>query len=174
MEIPIDRIEKLLDLLKHVDNRTRHLARVELSGRPTNEVIAAAKKWLAGLDKADPNYEHHVTEGLWLHQSHNVVDADLLKKVLRSSEPKARAAATRVLAYWKDRVAEPLELLRTQVNDENSAVRLQAIWALSYFTGPDAAKAAEVVVESLIHPQDQFLKHQLDETNKTLDRRVKK
>lgn len=166
-------LDALLKLLEHPDNRTRHLARVELSGRPTDEVIAAAKKWIAGLDTGNPQYEHHVLEGLWLHQSHNVVDADLLKKVLRSPEPKARAAATRVLAYWRDRVAEPLELLRTQVNDDSGAVRLQAIWALSFFNGADAAKAAEVVVESLIHPQDGYLKHQLDETNKTLDRRAK-
>jgi glucose/arabinose dehydrogenase/lysophospholipase L1-like esterase len=166
-------VEKLLDLLKHADNRTRHLARVELSGRPTDVVIPAARTWIKSLDTGDANYEHHVLEGLWLHQNHNVVDADLLKKVLKSPEPKARAAATRVLTYWRDRVSEPLELLRTQVNDESPAVRLQAIWGLSYFTGADAAKAAEVAVESLVHPQDGYLKFQLDETNKTLDRRVK-
>jgi len=166
-------LESLLKVLEHPDNRTRHLARVELSGRPTAEVIAAAKKWLAGLDTGSPQYEHHVLEGLWLHQNHNVVDADLLKKVLRSPDPRARAAATRVLTYWRDRVAEPLELLRTQVNDDSGVVRLQAIWALSFFDGAAAAQAAEMVVESLIHPQDGFLKHQLDETNKTLDRRVK-
>ncbi len=166
-------IEKLLDLLKHVDNRTRHLARVELSGRPTNEVIPAAKKWIAALDTGSASYEHHVLEGLWLHQNHNSVDVDLLKKVLRSPEPKARAAATRVLTYWRDRVPQPLDLFSAQVNDENGAVRLHAIWGLSYFTGKDAAKASEVVVESLIHPQDGYLKFQLDETTKTLDRRKK-
>lgn len=166
-------IEKLLDLLKHVDNRTRHLARVELSSRKSADVIAATKRWIAGLDTGSPSYEHHVLEGLWVHQSHNTVDEALLKKVLRSPEPKARAAATRVLTYWRDRVSEPLELLRTQVNDENPAVRLYAVWGLSFFDGADAAKASEVVVEALIYPQDAYLKHQLDETNKTLDRRVK-
>ncbi len=189
-------IEKLLDLLKHTDNRTRHLARVELSGRKTDEVMKAANHALLVLnalrDEAelqaerteDParikqlktwiaQYVHEELELLWLHQSHNVVNSTLLKKLLRSPEPKARAAATRVLTYWRDRVPEPLELLRTQVNDENSAVRLQAIWALSYFTGTDAARASEVVVEALIHPQDEYLKHQLNETNKTLDHRVK-
>ena len=59
------------------------------------------------------------------------------------------------------------------MNDEHARVRLLAIWALSFFAGPDAEKAAEVAVESLIYPQDEFLKHTLDETNKTLDRRVK-
>ena len=166
-------LEHLLNLLKHPDNRTRHLARVELSGRPSNEVIAATKTWLSRLDTGDAAYEHHVLEGLWVHQSHNVVDADLLKKVLKSPEPKARAAATRVLTYWRDRIGNPLELLKTLVNDDSSNVRLQAVWALSYFEGADAAKAAEIVVESLIHPQDSYLTHQFNETNKTLDRRVK-
>jgi hypothetical protein len=70
-------------------------------------------------------------------------------------------------------VPDTLELLRTQVNDESARVRLQAIWALSYFHGADAEKAAEIAVESLIHPQDDYIKHTLDETLKTLDRRVK-
>ncbi len=166
-------VDALLNALKEKDDRVRHRARIELTGRPTAEVIAAAKKWLAGLDKADADYEHHVLEGLWLHQSHNVVDVDLLKSVLKAKDFRARAAATRVLTYWRDRVPAPLELLSAQVNDEHPRVRLQAIWALSYFNGADAAKAAEVAVESLIHPQDAYLKHQLDETNKTLDRRVK-
>jgi len=167
-------IEKLLDLLKHPDNRTRHLARIELSGRPSADVIAATKKWIAGLETGNPQYEHQVLEGLWVHQSHNVVDVELLKKVLRSPEPKARAAATRVLTYWRDRVPEPLELLRTQVNDEDPSVRLHAVWGLSYFRGADAAKASEVVVEALIYPQDNYLKYLLNETTKTLDRRNKK
>ena len=137
-------IEKLLDLLKHTDNRTRHLARVELSGRQTSDVIPAAKKWIAALQTGDANYEHHVLEGLWLHQNHNVVDVDLLQKVLKSPEPKARAAATRVLTYWRDRVPQPLEMFSAQVNDESGMVRLHAIWGLSYFTGDDARKASEV------------------------------
>ena len=31
--------------------------------------------------------EHHVTEALWMHQYHNVVDVELLKRVLASSSP---------------------------------------------------------------------------------------
>lgn len=106
-----------------------------------------------------------------VHQSHNVVNEALLKQVLRSPEPKARSH--RVLVGWRDRVESPLDLLQVQVNDEAANVRLQAVWALSYFTGADAVKASEIVVEALIYPQDEYLKHQLNETNKTLDRRVK-
>ncbi len=166
-------LDALLKLLESPDDRVRYRTRIELSGRPTAEVAAAATKWLAGLDKNGPDYQHHVLEGLWLHQSHNVVNEALLKQVLKSPEAKARAAAVRVLVGWRDRVAQPLELLREAVNDEAANVRLQAIWALSYFDGADAEKAAEVAVESLIHPQDESIKFVLDETNKTLDRRAK-
>ncbi|MFM2094314.1 MAG: hypothetical protein RIS70_1438, partial [Planctomycetota bacterium] len=166
-------IEKLLALLKSPDDRVRYRARLELSGRSSTDVISAAKKWLAGLDKADPEFEHHQLEGLWLHQNMNVVDEELLKRTLRSPDYRARAAATRVLTYWRDRVKDPIELLRVQANDENARVRLHAVWALSYFSGADAEKAAEAAVESLVHPQDDYLKLQLDETNKTLDRRIK-
>jgi glucose/arabinose dehydrogenase len=166
-------IDKLLKLLESKDDRVRHRARIELSGRPSAEVILAAKAWAGKLNKSDAAYEHHMLEALWLHQSHNVVNEELLKQMLKSPEPRARAAATRVLVYWRDRIASPLELLQKQVNDENSRVRLQAIWALSYFNGADAAKASEIAVESLVYDQDDYIKHTLNETNKTLDRRVK-
>ena len=72
----------------------------------------------------------------------NVVNEPLLKLVLRSPDFHARAAATRVLAYWRDRVSNPFALLQPQVTDEQARVRLQAVWALSFFTDADAAKAA--------------------------------
>ena len=166
-------IDALMGQLKSRDDRVRHRARIELSGRPSAHVTAAAKTWIVSLDKSDPDYQHHLLEALWLHQSHNLVNEDLLQQLLRSPEPRARMAATRVLVYWRDRVAKPLELLQAQVNDESSRVRLQAIWGLSYFTGADAEKASEIAVESLVYDQDEYIKHTLSETNKTLDRRVK-
>ena len=104
-------VPELLDLLKAYEDRTRYRARRELREHPDAEVLAALDKWVAGLDKNDPDYWHHMLEALWLHQSLDVVDEDLLKTMLTCPEPKARAAATRVLCYWRDRVDEPLELL---------------------------------------------------------------
>ena len=112
-------------------------------------------------------------EALWLHQSLDDVDARLLKRMLTCPEPKARAAATRVLCYWRDRVEDPLELLRKQVNDENPRVRLEAVRALSFFDGNEAAKAQEIAMESLVLPQDDYLEYTLNETNKTLDQRIR-
>ena len=57
-------------------------------------------------------FEHHLLEALWVHQYHNVVNVDLLKRMLSSPEFRARAAATRVLCYWRDRIPDALELLK--------------------------------------------------------------
>lgn len=165
-------IERLLNLLKSPEGRERYRARIELSGRKTDDVIPALTKWIGRLDASDPEYEHQRLEGLWLFQNHNVVNGDLLKQILRSPDFRARAAATRVLVAWRDRIPDVLDLLQAQVNDEHPRVRLMAIWGLSYFHGQDAARAAEIVVEALIHPDDPFIQHALSETNKTLDRRI--
>ncbi|MBM3998991.1 MAG: azurin [Planctomycetes bacterium] len=167
-------VATLIDRLAEADDRVRSRARIELSGRPTAEVIAAAKARLEDWKADDPAAQHRRLELLWLHQSHDTVNEELLKSLLRSSDDRARAAATRVLVYWRDRIADPLELLRVQVNDESARVRLQAVWALSYFDGEHAGKAAEIAVESLIHPQDDYLKHVLNETNRTLEGRAKR
>ncbi len=172
-KIADETIEKLLDLLKSPEDRVRYRTRIELGGRDSKDVIAATKSWLVKLDKADADYEHHRLEGLWLHQNHNVVDHELLVEVLNSPDFRARAAAERVLVAWRDRVPDALELLVPRVNDEHPRVRLMAIWALSYFNGEQAGRAAEIAVEALLHPDDPFIKHTFSETEKTLERRNK-
>ena len=97
-------VEKLLEVLKTPEDDVRTRAKIELSKHDSAKVIAATKKWLAGLSKTDKDYEHNRLEGLWVHQWHNVVDEALLKDVLKSPDHRARAAATRVLCYWRDRV----------------------------------------------------------------------
>ena len=132
--------------------------------------MSAVDSWTTGLDPKDPNYEHNLMEALWLHQAHNVVDEALLKRMLRASDFHARAAATRVLCYWRDRVQDPLALLRAQANDENPRVRMEAARACSFFA---SARAAEVALEVLNHPMDPYLQYTLDESMNTLDRFTK-
>jgi len=95
--------EKLLDALEVYEDRTRYRARAELRARPAAEVIPATEKWLATRDPKDPDFQHHLVEALWVYQAQDVVNEPLLDRVLASSEPKARAAATRVLSFWRDR-----------------------------------------------------------------------
>lgn len=156
----------LLDLLKEPENGTRELAKIELSKHDSAEVVTAVKQWLTTLDKNDPAYEHTVTEALWVHQWHNVVDLDLLKRVLTSPEPRARAAAGRVLCYWRDRVPNALELFKTLGNDENPRVRLEAVRAASFFKDPMAVDVALSIVK---YPMDYYLEYVLGETMRQLE-----
>ena len=164
-------IENLLELLKTPELRTREKARLELRVRDEAQVMAAVDKWLAGLQGDGSATEHLRLEALWVKQQHNVVDLSLLKQLLASKEPKARAAATRVLCYQRDRVPEVLTVLETLVNDEHPQVRLEAVRALSFF---DSQAALDVAVQSLIYEQDDYLEYVLKETTTTLDERIKR
>ena len=165
---PIDGapVSALLDLLKQPENQTRELARIELGKHDTAQVIPAVKQWAAGLDKNDRAYPHHLMEALWVHQWHNIVDTDLLKQNLHSPEPRARAAATRVLCYWRDRVPDALALLRAQAGDEHPRVRLEAVRAASFFR---TAEAADVALVALKQPTDYYLGYTLKETLRQLE-----
>ena len=158
-------IPDLLKLLEEPEDRVRYRAKIELSARDTAEVLRAVHAWTEGLDPKGANYEHHLMEALWVHQWHNRVNETLLLRMLRSTEPRARAAATRVLCYWRDRVATPLTLLKRLANDDHPAVRLEAVRAASFF---QTSEAAAVALESLKHPQDRFISHTLDQAMSTL------
>jgi glucose/arabinose dehydrogenase len=160
-------VAELLDLLKSPENRVRYRAKIELSARKADEVIAALKKWVDGLDKSDKDYEHQMAEALWVHQWFDVVNADLLKRNLRAPDYHTRAAATRVLCYWRDRVENPLALLKAQANDESPRVRLEALRACSFFQTPEAS---EVALEAINLPQDKVLEYVTEETMKTLEK----
>lgn len=175
--VPIDGqpLEALLDALKEPENNVRTRAKIELGKRDSTKVIAAVKKWAAALDPKDKACEHHLTEALWVHQWHNVVDEALLKRVLRSPDYHARATATRVLCYWRDRVNDPLALLKVQVNDAHPRVRLEAVRACSFFKTSLAAEVALEALDKEADPNqpDYYIKYCLDETMKALDRYMK-
>ena len=168
-------IATLLELLKEPEDDVRTRAKIELGKHDSAKVIAAVKKWVAQLDPKDTDYEHHMTEALWVHQWHNVVNEDLLKRMLRSPDHRARAAATRVLCYWRDRVTDPLALLKVQAKDEHPRVRLEAVRACSFFKTAKAAEVALAALEKEADPDkpDYYIKYCLDETMKALDKYLK-
>jgi putative heme-binding domain-containing protein len=161
-------IEKLLNILKEPEDNLRLRAKLELDKHPSKDVIAAVDKWAAGLDKNEPTYEHNMLEALWLHQWHNVVDIPLLKRELRSPDHHARAAATRVLCYWRDRVPEALTLLKAQAEDEHARVRIEAVRAASFFSGKDVPAAFDIAFTALKQPVDYYIDYCYRETIKQL------
>lgn len=159
-------IAELLEHLKLPEDRTRYRVRRELAGRETADVIPAVKTWLEGLDKNEANYERLMLEGLWMYQTHNVVEAELLKRMLNSKDYHARAAATRVLSYWHSKIPGAADLLKARIGDESGIVRNEAVRAASYFPAEDVA---ESVLDVLNEETDEYIEYLLDETMKVLE-----
>ncbi len=153
-------IEKLLELLKTPEDRLRYAVRRELAERESTDVVQALDKWLSKNKGSDEASIHARLEGLWMYQSHNTVKVELLKELLTCSEPRARAAATRVLCNWRESVGDATSLLKERLKDGAPRVRLEAVRAASYFP----ADIQEAVLEVLDKPMDPDLEYTLDET----------
>ncbi len=159
-------IAALLDQLKTYEDRTRYRVRLELREHPTQQVVEEIGRWIAGLDASDPWYEHHLLEALWVKQHHNAVDDALLRRVLASPDFRARAAATRVLGYWRDDVPDAIGLLAVSVNDSHPRVRLEAVRAASFF---ETSRAAEIALRALDHERDDYINYTLGQTMAALE-----
>ncbi|MDA0836561.1 MAG: GDSL-type esterase/lipase family protein [Planctomycetota bacterium] len=159
-------IGKLLDVLKHPDNGPRHRARIELSAHNSKAVTDAATSWAKTFDPKKQEDGHHLLEALWLHQQHRIVNEDLLKTVMTCAEPRARAAATRVLRDWAGKVKSWEELLMLAAKDEEAVVRSEAAVAAAWFEG---VGAAEAVFEIASRPADPQLSHNIEITRKKLN-----
>ncbi len=125
-------IPDLLENLKLPEIRTRYRTRRELRGRDTAEVAAALTKWVAGLNKDDARFPHHLTEAMWVSWGINKIDPAILELCLTSKEPRARAAATRAVRYNEDKLPNAIELLSRSAADSNAQVRHEAIIASSW------------------------------------------
>ncbi len=93
-------LPELMTNLEHPVNGVRHRTRVELSERPSKDVIEACQQWMKKFDPKKKADAHHLLEALWVHQQHNVRNTKLLGQVLVSPEPHARVAANTVQHYW--------------------------------------------------------------------------
>lgn len=162
-------IPELLDNLKVYEDRLRYRSREELRTKDPQAVTEALSTWVAGLDKNDSAYTHNLLEALWIYQDFDKVNESLLKQLLTNGDPRARAAATRVLLYWKDRVPGSLVMMADRAKDESPRVRLEALVALSYFDSDTAARAAAGVLDM---PMDYYLRYAARESLTYLEPRL--
>ncbi|MFD3002451.1 PVC-type heme-binding CxxCH protein [Pontibacter toksunensis] len=159
-------IKELLEALKLPEDWTRSQAKQVLKARGAGEVIPVLQKWISGLNKNDPGYEHHLLEALWVHQSLDVVNEQLLLSLLNAESHNARAAGLRSLQFWHDKIANVPGLLTRAVEDKHPQVRLEAVIALRKVQTAEAARTALAV---LGNPMDEFLDYALWQTVRELE-----
>ncbi|MEL7496483.1 MAG: PVC-type heme-binding CxxCH protein [Planctomycetota bacterium] len=157
-------IAQVLTNLFALENGTRYRTRLELSGRPTDEVVAAVKKFAESLNPAnvqDVNNDGAVGEGnanedvrneaqallecLWILEEHRRPDFNLVAKTFEAEEPRIRAAAIRTLGHWSGQVQRWEPLLLAAARDESALVRAEAVKAAVEF---DDDAAVEAVFEA--------------------------
>jgi mono/diheme cytochrome c family protein/glucose/arabinose dehydrogenase len=143
----------LFENLKLPEFRSRYRTRRELREHPPETVLPALKQWVAQLNPADPRYEHHRLEALWVTWGLNQADETLLRESLAANDFRARAAAVRVLRYNTHRIADHGELLARAAEDEHGRVRLEAIIAGSWL---DNALGKKIVALAASKPLDEW------------------
>jgi mono/diheme cytochrome c family protein/glucose/arabinose dehydrogenase len=144
-------VEQLFENLKLPEYRSRYRTKRELRARPAAEVLPKMKIWVNNLDKNDPKYEHNLLEALWVSWGLNKVDQPLLRKLLKATDYRVRAAAVMVLRYTGHQLADQAHLLMQAVKDENSRVRITAITATSWL---EKSKGVPILVEAKKKPMD--------------------
>ena len=147
-------VETLLDHLKSPEDYTRTQAKRELATRSPAKVLTKLKSWIDALSPLDPDFEHHQLEALWLHGTLNTPNETLLRTVLNSPEPRARAGAVRMLFHWRDRVPNSFELFAKAAEDTHPRVRLEAVNTLRE-TG--SLSAANIALRARHHASDSWL-----------------
>jgi putative heme-binding domain-containing protein len=137
-------VETVLEAFYSKTNSVRYRARLELSGRPTEEVMVTVSRWAAKHDPKDANDAQALLECLWVFEEHRVPNLQLLTTVFSAEEPRVRAAAIRTLGHWSTRISEWAPILVAAARDDSALVRAEAVKAAVSFPGLDAA---EVIFE---------------------------
>lgn len=179
VKIAGEQVEKLLELLKSDDARTRYLVRAELRGREPDSLGVPITLWFSRALTADDSLsERSLVEALWLLQA--TVPKDIartavyeqLLAVMVECSPFVRASLARHLRAYgeiyrmagleQQRAFElkhtPVNYLERLANDPSGLVRLEAAIAASYIGTPEAL---EVALDLLKHPMDEYLTYAL-------------
>jgi putative heme-binding domain-containing protein len=127
------------------ENATRYRARIELSGRPADQVETEVLAWAAGLDVADPQQAQALLECLWVFEEQRLPQPALLERVLAAAEPRVRAAAVRTLSHWPQGVPQWQRLLESSAVDDSPLVRAEVVKAAVEFPVEQAAEAVLLV-----------------------------
>lgn len=147
-------VEQLLSNLELHEYRARYRTRRELREHSPDEVIPAAKKWVASLDKSDPTYGRSLLEGLWATWAQGFVDKELLEEALSHPMHQVRAAAVDVVRFNNEKLEEGHTYLFEAARDSHPRVRLEAIVAATWL---DNENGAQVLFEALKLPLDKWM-----------------
>ncbi len=150
---------ELLESLCAATLKERERLRIILSDRYADserraEIHHELANWISSFDPLGPHLDRQIFEALCLHEWFEIINPELLERLLSASDPLARSYATRVVGRWHDRLPAPLKYLRDSVADAHPRVRLEAVVAASQLM---STEAMETAVLALNGPTDRFI-----------------
>ncbi len=159
-------IPELLDHLKSPEAWTRHQARLELSAKDRDEVVAALENWVKNLKPNDPDHDHHLVEAMWACQNVERVSESILKRVMAAKDGHARSAGARVIRYWHEELSDPVAIIAKAAGDSFPRTRMEAVLSAGYLYKAEAFTAA---LHALDHERDKFIDAALPQTVAALE-----
>lgn len=144
-------------LIKQLDSPqrwTRLMAKRVLATLPEAKVIAAAQPYVDAPQSSEPFLRELL--GVYLAQHHP--HPDLLRKLLKATDARVRAYATRAIGTWAETLPDAAALLGASLKDAHPRVRLEAIVAASYMASDNVA---DLVLAAFQQPRDQFIDYAL-------------
>ena len=117
------KVEALLENLKSPERWVREQSKRELAGRPTEEVVKAARKWWPKLDAKDATTERALYEVLGVFEAHDTPEADLVRELWEPKYANARAYPPNAVARWAERQSNLRKFLILFATDETPRVR---------------------------------------------------
>ncbi|MCP4172872.1 MAG: sorbosone dehydrogenase, partial [Fuerstiella sp.] len=105
-------ISRLFEQLQSPEGWTRRQARRVIRERGSQTVLPALKNWISENLNRQSVTDQERLEMLWVAQSIDVPQPELLQVILKSQQPEIRAAGVRVLQHWQESVSEIAEHLK--------------------------------------------------------------
>ncbi len=160
--------DALLDQLRSPERWVRQQAKRLLFDGSRPEVVAAADRWVAGLDPVAPEYERLLLEVTGVFEAHETVRPKLLAQLLAAKDFRVRAYGARVAGAWADKLPDAVAILARAARDAQPRVRLEAVVAASYVQKPEAIT---VVTGALESSRDPFLDYAIRQSARALQPR---
>lgn len=150
-------LEEVLEHLFAKENSVRYRARLEISGRDSEEVISKVRKFAIGLNPKNNSPERDesqaLLECLWIFEEQRTPFLGLIEKTYQADELRVRAAAIRTLGHWADQLVGWESLLAAAAKDESALVRAEVAKAAVNFEGFPAAEAIFQVATQETDPE---------------------
>jgi putative heme-binding domain-containing protein len=150
-------VAEVCDAFYAKENTTRYRARIELSGRPTADLLPQVAAWASTRNVKDADDAQALLECLWVYEEHRVPDIELASRVFQADEPRVRAAAIRTLKHWAGRISDNVKdwrpLLLAAAADPSALVRAEAVKAAVEFPSELSAEAVFIADRLPLDPE---------------------